>query len=378
MALRFRPDRKKFEVAITLRGKRIRKLFDTKKDAKEFIRDIDLRKLNLEGLDLPYTLEEAFSSFIETESTQKTERTLRADRRFLALALYFLTKERNLTTVDEVGFEDLQYFQLWAARPQNKPGIAKEAWSDTTVSHCSKLIKQVFRKLERTGRIKKNPAEYWKVPCGTGLRRRPMSQEEFEKLYRFSPEWFKPILAFIRLTGARGASVASIVWGDIDFEAKTLVLRSRKGGLKKTKTIMLPLYEELYEFLSNHRINSLEQKNGDISKWDLSVAHKLLPIFKNKFGQPITAENISSYGHHLIKTCGLEGLVIYSLRHAIAVDMTKADISLETTRQAMGHSNIAQTSDYARGIDIDSVNKAFNQIRSRSGKKIVPPDDTKE
>lgn len=368
MALRYRPDRKKFEVAITLRGKRIRKHFETKKEAKEFIRDISLRKLNLDGLDLPYTLEAAFSSFIDTESSQKTRRSKMADARFLGLALHFLTKERGLTTVDEVGFEDLQYFQIWAARPQNKPGIAKEAWSDTTVSHCSKLIKQVFRKLERTGRIKKNPAEYWKVPCGTGLRRRPMSQEEFEKLYRFAPEWFKPILAFIRLTGARGASVASLTWGDIDFAGGTIILKSRKGGLKKTKTIMLPLYEELFEFLERHR----KPKSIDDP---LTVDSA---VFRNKFGQPITAENISSYGHHLIKTCGLEGLVIYSLRHAIAVDMTKADISLETTRQAMGHSNIAQTSDYARGIDIDSVNKAFNQIRSRSGKKIVPPDDTKE
>ena len=45
MSIRFRPDRKKFEASISLRGKRIRQLFDSKKQAQEFVRDVKLKKL---------------------------------------------------------------------------------------------------------------------------------------------------------------------------------------------------------------------------------------------------------------------------------------------------------------------------------------------
>lgn len=366
MAIRFRPDRKKFEVAVALRGKRIRKLFDSKKEAKEFVRDISLRKLNLDGIQQPYPIAEAFASFIETESSQKTPRTMSSDRRFLNLALYFFTKERHLETVDEVGFEDLQLFQIWSAKPQKSGPWIKEKWSDTTVSRCAKLLKQVFKKLFRLGKIKKNPAEFWKVPHGTGLRRRPMNQEEFEVLYNAAPKWFKPILAFIRLTGSRGSSVAALTWDDIDFKTKTLKLKSRKGGLRKVKQITLPLYDELYEFMNEHLMTA---------PGPILIGQSM---FLNKFDQPVKASEISSYGHQLIKHCGLKGVVIYSLRHAIAVDMTAADISLETTRQAMGHSNISETSNYAQGIELDSVSDAFNRIRAKTGKKIVPPNATGE
>lgn len=364
MAIRYRKDRDKFEVAITLRGKRIRRLFDTKKAAQEFNRDVNLRKVNLTGLELPITIEEAFKSFIQTESAQKAPRSRNADKRYFFITRWFFENERRVSMADEVTFEDLQLFQLWASKPQKCGDVSKDTWDDTTISRCAKLLKQVFRKLERMGRVKKNPAEFWKVPCGTSGRRRPMTESEFQALHLAAATWFKPILQFMRLTGARGASVAGLLWSDIDFNAKRIILRSRKGGLKKTKEIILPLYDDLYWFLISIR-NLVVLDNLD---------H---PVFFNQARFPITADTISAYGHTLIKQCGFEGLVLYGLRHAIAVDMTKAGISLETTRQGMGHSNISQTSDYARGIGLDSVAEAFNQIRPSKSEKKPPPDDTK-
>ncbi len=307
-----------------------------------------------------YSIAAEFQLFLESDSAQKTPRGAKADAYFLGVALHFMNKVRQLEYIDQVRLEDLQILQRWLSEPQQIGLAKKEAWSDTTVEYYTRIIKKFFRKMHATDRIAKNPCAIWKVPRGTAEVRRPMSLQEFEQIYAASPEWFRPILTFLRMTGSRGASVAALTWADVDFKSRIVILRSRKGGLKQTKLIPIPMYPALYDFLYKAVLDVQDFERPPLTSD---------PVFWGPRGIAVTAQEITSEGSRLIKKLGLKGVVLYGLRHAVGAEMTAAGIPLEITRQAMGHSSVTQTSHYAKGIASSVVSEAFARIRGEIKKK---------
>lgn len=297
------------------------------------------------------SLEEAFKSFLETDSAKKTQKSQDADRRFFKICLYFFGS-RNRQFVSEVELEDVELFSLWLEKEQVLGQFKKEAWAQPSIALKMQVLKKLFRKLFLTERIKRNPFDLFRVDRGTSKKRRPMAPEEFDQIFGLAPEWFKPILRFMRLTGSRGASVATLTWGDVDFEHGALTLRSRKGGVRRVKEIPFPLYPALRDLLAFELLR--------LAKAPIPESN----IFKGPSGHPVTAQDIATAGSQLIKKAGLSGkVVLYGLRHAIATEMCEAGIPLEIIRQAMGHSSITQTSHYASGISSKSVSEALEKIR---------------
>jgi integrase len=313
------------------------------------------------GIDSPYSLADAFATYLETDSAQKTARSAKADAYFLGIALHFFNSVRKLESVNQVKLEDLQIFQIWLSKEQNIGNQIKEPWGDTTIEFYCRVLKKFFRKMHHLDHILKNPCEIWKVPRGTTEERRPMTLAEFDKLYAASEDWFRPVLMFIRLTGARGASLASLTWADVHFETKTLILRSRKGGLKQTKLIPIPMYPALFEFLHEELLEVQDDERPPRSSD---------PVFWGPRGIPVTAQEISSEGSRLIrKVVGLSGVVLYGLRHAMVTELLEAGASLEVAARAAGHSSVTQTSQYAKRMSLKVVSDAMEGIR---GKKEEP------
>lgn len=299
----------------------------------------------------PYPLKEAFARFVELDSSRKVQRTRKADLRLFEIALHFFETERKISAVSQVQLEDLERFHLWLESSQTIGSSSKEAWSQTTIALNCRLLKKFFRKMVAAGYIDRNPAEFWNVPGGSGERRRAMKAAEFDQILKSAPDWFHPVLRFMYLTGARGASIAALDWGHVDFSAETLLLSSRKGGPGKVKLIPIRMYPALQEFMQEEfKKTSTHRTPGT-------------PVFWGPRGIRVTAQEISTEGSKLIKKCGLTGVVLYGLRHAIAVEMTQAGISLEIIRQALGHSSITHTSRYAQGISSSVVGDALEKIR---------------
>lgn len=357
MSVHFRKERNKWEVSVSVRKKRHRALFDTKKEAMDFEKSAKLARFGLApefaGMTNSLTIESAFQEFLSTTSKFKIAVSQKADHRTLALAQYFFEKVRGLTALNQVRVEDFETLMLWLAPGQQAGVVTKEPWHETTIARAVKLVKQVFRKAHLNDRIEKDPGRHLIVPRGTSQQRRAMSLEEFEKIIALAPDWLKPVLLFMRLTGARSASVATLTWGDVNFSTASLVLRSRKGKFKSEKQIPIPMFPELMALMAKVRN---ESKYPDLDK----------RVF------PVSAANISAHGSRLIKRAKLNGVVLYGLRHALAVDMTRAGVSMEIIRQVMGHSSIEQTSIYARSIESDSLKSSLTLIR---GGKEVPPTE---
>lgn len=305
------------------------------------------------GESKPYPLKEAFANFVEIDSARKVRRTRKADQRLFDIALHFFETERKKALVSEVQLEDLERFNLWLESPQTIGGTQKEAWSQTTIALNCRLLKKFFRKMVAAGYIDRNPAEFWGVPGGSGERRRAMTDQEFDQIYAIAPAWFQPILRLMDLVGARGASIAALNWEHVDFSTETLLLSSRKGGPGKLKLIPIRMFPELQQFMS-----------GEFNKTSI---HRTpgTPVFWGPRGIRVTAQEISTEGSRLKKKCGLTDVVLYGLRHRIAVKMAQKGINLELIRQALGHSSITHTSRYVQSISSSYVSDALESIRNK-------------
>lgn len=349
MSVRFRKDRKKWETSVRIGGKRQRISTETKKAGEELAQAVRMKRL---GVESHYGIHQAFTDFIETESAQKIAKTAANDKRVLELADHFFY-ERGLRFVEQIQLEDLQAFQLWLKKSTQ--------WGQTTTARNCKIIKAVFRKLMQTRRILNNPAEYWKVPPGENKQRRPMTHAEFSRLFEFVPLWFVPILHTLRLTGARGASLATLTWGDIDFQRATLSLRSRKGGLKKMKIILIPIFPELQNLLTD-----LWNRRHPA---DLNVSARIIlndsHVFLDDLGRPVTAAQISSIGSRAIRAAGIEGTTLYGLRNALATDLLNEGVSTDVIRRILGHSSEKQLQVYTGHASLAPLQEALESVRKK-------------
>lgn len=360
MSVIYRSDREKYQATVWVNGKRRRPLFDTKKEADDFDRKHRLGKFGLTEQRESILISEGFKAYFETESVFKSKKSKDNDQRYINFAFHFLSAVKGLEYLDEVELEHLQGFQSWIELAHKCGEESKDRWAIPTVARCCKMIKHLFHKAAMTKKLKEDPALYWSIPVGESKRRRPMTLEEFNTIYEKSESWFKPVLTFKRHTGARGSSIAGLQWQDVDLARRILVLRSRKGGRQKVRQITLPVVDEVFSLLVGLR---------NARPFARPTDH----IFLTGVGEPIDPRWIASCASRLIKKCGLEGVVFYGLRHALATDMTEAGISLEITRQALGHSSVRTTQIYAQGIGIASIAKAIDAVR-KSGS--VPPTAT--
>ena len=301
------------------------------------------------------TLEAEFKLYLATDSAQKSAHSAKGDAYFLGVALYFFTTERQKTLISQIRLEDLQLFQLWVAKEQKIPGKRKKKkiWGDTTVEFYCRILKKFFRKMHDTDRIAKDPCRLWKVPRGTPMERRPLTNEEVRRIYAAAPDWFRSVFRFMNFTGARGKSIEMLTWEDVDFELRRVVLKSRKGGLKKMKLIPHDMFDAFYAFMEGE-------------SWKVPEARG--PVFWGPKGTGVTAQQISSEGSRLIrKVLKIDDptAVTYGIRHKYVTDLLESGASLEVTARAVGHSSVTQTSAYAKKLNLKVVGQAVANIRGK-------------
>lgn len=344
MSVSFRKDRGKWLVDRVVNGRRVKMLFDTKSEAKIVDTDLRLKNLGMYGINSRYSAADAFTSYLQIESQQKTESSQKQDKSFLDLALHYFTKVQDVFHVEQFR---LEHFEMFRAHCQKEL-----QWSDTTIYLRMKILKTIFKKLVITGRLRNNPTEHWKLPRGESAKRRPMTRDEFNRLIQIDPtSWLVPVLLFLRLTGTRGESAATLKWGDVDFSNGELLMKSRKGGSRKIKTISFPMYNELFQLLARERNKTPNSSPNDF-------------VFSDASGQTLSGRRISMYAHKLIKKAGLKGVVLYGLRHALAVDLAEAGAPIEAIRRLLGHSNISQTQTYMQGMSVDTLRTNIEAVRN--------------
>jgi integrase len=362
MSVRYRPDRDKWQAEITIRGKRLRPLFNTKREAEDAVRRAKLKALEIDDIQLErIAIAAGVETYYQDVSAGKSLKSKANERLYFNLALHYWLSQRSLEWLDEISLQDLEGLQKWI-RPAREltiesdfvngkeRKIKKDTWSASTVNRAFRTYAHFFNKMCAWGKLEKSPAQFIESLPQRPTRRATLTRDMYEALLAHSKTqaWFKDVLEMMWLYGARGSSIERLTWDRINFKDRVIELDTKKGAKAETKLIMIPMIDEAFRLLIRVRNKWPEAKDA---------------VFRYDDGRPTQADVISRAGTRALRACGFNGVNLYGARHGLASDLIDAGIPIEVVRQLLGHSSIQTTQRYTKGTKTETLATALRVVR---------------
>lgn len=347
--IRWREDRQAYEVTYYLHGKRKRPLFREKPEALNFKRKIELG-LSPEDRD-SISIDEAGKKYFAGPSARKSKASRRNDKRYINLHFHFMTYERGIERLASVRLEDMEAFRDWLAtlsEYDDKP----MKMGPSTVNRCLAVMKHFYIQHVRWRSIIETPCLYLEFLSSEEKPREAAGGAQYLSALDKSPDWFKPVMQFVYLTGAPGSCVERLKWADVDFVGRTYAMFRKKGKEAKWKRIPMQMTDSVFALLIMVR-----------NLWPSTEG----PVFRDGAGRALLADRICKTGSRAFKAAGFANLTLYSMRHGLASDLTAANVATEIVRQAMGHASISTTQKYANKIGSKPVVGAIDTVRKQMG-----------
>jgi integrase len=220
-------------------------------------------------------------------------------------------------------------------------------------------IKRCFNWTLEMELIDRNP--FAKLRCGRGHpeRRRPMTDEQFQRLLRGSDPRFRRFLIFLKFTGCRPGEAASMRWADVRFDEAAVVLREHKTARKTGRARVIPLVPTVIKLLHWMRSHRDAVFSGD-------QGH----VFINGRGNPISRGWLSLKMQRLRRRLKLpRGVTYYGLRHRYGLMGIKNGVNLKLLSLCMGHARTQMTEHYIAEAGLtEQVQQAALRVVSATGR----------
>lgn len=215
----------------------------------------------------------------------------------------------------------------------------KSDWSRATITA---IVQGPFNWAVQQRLVAANP--FRGVATSTGMPRRPITDEEFEKLLaaivgrRFksgpSPaDRFREILTFLRLTGARPGEACALKWENVDL-AKGCALLSKH---KTAKTQKAPKPRVIVFDDEVRRLLAAVRERGDPGE-HVFLTYRLTPWHRSTLSQRIVRARRKANIPEEVK--------LYGLRHAFGTRAITSGVDLKTAAELMGHASTRMTEHY--------------------------------
>jgi len=197
------------------------------------------------------------------------------------------------------------------------------------------------------GYLTHNPAAGYKKPKRDDEIIAPPTANEIRKLLKASPPHLARALITSYYTGIRPGQVEllSILWTDVDFDARLLFIRSaRKCGLKFRK---IPIHKKFKKIL--HQWDDFDNKNG---KPEYIINYR---------GKPIK-RIIKSFNSAKKKAGITRRLRPYDFRHAAISMMLNNSADLKSVSAIAGHSRTETTREIYQHINMNLKRDAIDLL----------------
>jgi integrase len=148
-----------------------------------------------------------------------------------------------------------------------------------------------------------------------------------------------PIVLTAYYTGMRRGEIFSLMWGDIEMDSATLVVRAENAKTSQTRKI--PVNEKLAEVIQNWR-----EQNSNESGY----------VFPGKFGARL--DNIQKSWNGLRKNYGLQRVRFKDLRSDFGSRLANNGVDLAVTQRLLGHSSPVVTMRYYVSIQDQTMRDA--------------------
>jgi integrase len=157
-------------------------------------------------------------------------------------------------------------------------------------------------------------------------RRNHREHETSPELSGKFADYLKPMVLVSLNTGVRRGSVFGLLWGDIDFQNKTLTLRGDNN--KSGKVTRLPLNRVALDVLTAWREQSARTAEDEL-------------VFPSAGGGEINSVRRS--WARVLKVAGIENFRWHDMRHDFASQLVMHGISLLQVSKLLGHSDVKMT-----------------------------------
>jgi integrase len=228
----------------------------------------------------------------------------------------------------------------------------RTAWaSDWTRATLVKIVQRAFNWAARQRLIAANP--FLGVTQRPGEPRRPMTDEEFDKLVRATVRRtttgrrrckppkrptagmrFRNALFFLRYTGARPSEMVSLTWDAVDFDNGVIVLTQHKTRklLRTPRPRIIQMTPQVVKLL--RRIKRQEP-----------IAHPR--VFLSFQGRQWRRDGLSLRLRRLREKVGVPAdATLYGIRHQFGTMAVVNGVDIKTLSELMGHRSTQMTEHY--------------------------------
>lgn len=150
-----------------------------------------------------------------------------------------------------------------------------------------------------------------------------MTLEEEKRLLdcATNPVWLKSLLVFALHTGMRRGEILNLLWKDVDFFRKLVIVVQSKNGEKRS----IPMSQTLY--------NTLKSMS------------KVMDISSRVF--PMSVRSLREVFEKALNKAGINDFHFHDLRHTFATRLVQNGVDLYKVKELLGHKTITMTMRYA-------------------------------
>lgn len=154
-------------------------------------------------------------------------------------AATYITPRLGELPVDQVDGDEVARWVVWLESQtwKGKPIAPK------TVKNKHALLSQILDAAAKKGHRTGNPARGAKLTRGRKRKMVILTQSEFAVLLHFLPEQWRPIVLWLAGTGMRWGEATALTWGDLDRDARPMLVHIDKAWQKPeigTKPVLGP------------------------------------------------------------------------------------------------------------------------------------------
>jgi len=230
--------------------------------------------------------------------------------------------DRRLNQISGLMIEDYKASRLLSVSP-------------ASVNREIAVIKHCFCQAVLWSLTDKNPAKDVKMFKETS-RSRVISYTEEEQILTSSPIWLREIVLVALNTGMRSGEILSLLWSDVDFNAKTIIISHTKNNQPRT----IPLNDTLY--------NLLQQKSQ-------SPYEKVFPN--------VRVEKVSKVFNQVCQETGIENLRFHDIRHTFCSRLSMSGCNTLMLMDLLGHRTTSITRKYSHN-SMDSLRTAVSHLEN--------------
>ena len=225
-----------------------------------------------------------------------------------------------------------------------------EGLSSTTTGHIVALLSTFFTDLIERGLAQTNPARG--LPRATRRLIRDAhdpkqtlfieKQSDIARVYSALAQPFATMFAVGALTGMRPGEVIGMEWGDVDLDARRILVQrqvrhGKVGPTKSNKPRLVPLIEPLAKILAEWRL----------ATGGAGLVFKPLTPWRQR-SRFIKDSSMRDALHDALEACELPKMTWYSCsRHTFGAQHVMGGGSFGVLREILGHSSVAVTERYA-------------------------------